>query len=357
MLTFLQYTRTAWSDYFTGSPTHYNSQTYDSRPTLSGTNVYISNCLFRSITSTGEGGALYCTSVTCFLVESTSFFSCKSSKSHGGAIYFYNSGGQCVLHEVCGYDCSNLHSTFAYIQVNDAASSKIYIDYSSIANCVNSDSGSYTLCLVYGNISCPSVNMSVNKCGYRTIYCWPFVDSNSVICSFSYSSFTDNIATIQTCFFLYRTGPKYEIKNCNILRNTQVSSSEGTISTWGNLMIEDSCILENTATYIFYTSSCTITLSNCTVDKTTKNGNLVTQNTVTKSFIHALNHMSTRNCHSEYDSAGTLTPILQSPSSSRKQIRCYTYGRCICHPRLTDTFSPIFVFIFDFIHSGSSYYP
>ena len=65
--------RTAWSDYFTGTPTNYNSKTYGSRQTPSGTSVHISNCLFRSITSADQGGAVYCSnSATYFLVESTS---------------------------------------------------------------------------------------------------------------------------------------------------------------------------------------------------------------------------------------------------------------------------------------------
>ena len=64
---------------------------------------------------------LLCTSVTYLLVESTSFFSCSTSSSSGGVINFSNSNnGQCVLNEVCGYDCcltytSGPHAQFAYI--------------------------------------------------------------------------------------------------------------------------------------------------------------------------------------------------------------------------------------------------
>jgi hypothetical protein len=86
-----------------------------------------------------------------------------------------------------------------------------------------------------------------------------------------------------------------------------------------------SFIFDKNATRIFHqgSSSNTITLSNCTVDSYSSNGYLTTQNTVTKSFILGLNHMSTQNCHSEYDFAGTLTPIIQT---SKKQI-CYTFKR------------------------------
>jgi uncharacterized protein YgiB involved in biofilm formation len=88
------------------------------------------------------------------------------------------------------------------------------------------------------------------------------------------------------------------------------------------MMFKNSCILENNANTIFYqASSYTITVSNCTVDRTSNNGCLTIQNTATKSFIFALNHMSTQNCHSEYDSAVTPTLFIQSPSSSKKRIR------------------------------------
>jgi hypothetical protein len=308
---------------------------------------------FISISSTGNGGALCCTSATSFLVEFSSFISCKTSSGEGGAVYFANSGGQSVLHGVCGYDCfANQHYQFYRSEVKDDASYKNYVNYSSIARCVNENSNSHhTLLLYKGKNCCSSVNVSINKCYYRSgIYCYPS-SSNYVTCSFTYSSFTDNIATGYTCIFLWKSGEKYEMKSCNILRNTQpLGNEEGTIYTSGNLMIEDSCILENKATYIFSQySSYTITLSNCTIDSTSNNGYLTTQNTVTKSFILALKHMSTKNYNSEYDSVGTLTPIAQTPSSTKKQ-KLY----CTC-PQVNFV-SLTCVFVFNFIHPDSFSY-
>jgi hypothetical protein len=141
----------------------------------------------------------------------------------------------------------------------------------------------------------------------------------------------DNIASWYTCIYFARSNANHEIKCCNIIRNTQVSlNTQGTISLYGKIMIEDSCILENKADYIFYitSSSYTITLSNCTVDKTTTStGSLIIRNTVTKSFIHALNHMSTQNCNAKYDSVGTLTPIIPPLSSSKRQRLYYSCDR------------------------------
>ena len=194
MLTFPNHSRTAWSDYFTGNPTIFQQKEYTTTQTLSGA-VHVLNCLFRSCISSGNGGALYCSSVTFLLVESSSFFSCKTSSYYGGAIYFDNSNGQCVLHEVCGYDCISTqtswsHGQFVYITVNNTLSSKNYVNYSSVVRCVNGLSNSfYILRLVIGKNCYPSVNISMNKCYTRSgIYCYTSSDSNYVTCSILYST-------------------------------------------------------------------------------------------------------------------------------------------------------------------------
>jgi hypothetical protein len=186
--------------------------------------------------------------------------------------------------------------------------------------------------------------MSLNICYCRVVYCYPYGDSNSVTCSFSYSSFADNIATGYTCIMLWTNGAKYEIKSCNIIRNKQFDlATEGTIYAYGYVMIDNSCILENKATNVFRQySSYAFTLINCTVDFAFNNGYLTTQNTVTKSFILALNHMSTLNCHSEYDSVGYLG---SSPKPEH-----FTYVKYFCQLRLSDFFSLTNLFVFNFIN-------
>jgi hypothetical protein len=354
----------AWNDYFSGTSvtTTLGPGQYNSQKSYSSGNIYVLNCLFNSFTSGSSGGALYCSSsVVYLLVESSSFFSCKTSRGDGGAIYFYNTNnGQCVLYGVCGNDCCSTytsdypHGQFAYIFASDGASYKNYINYSSIAHCVTTYS--YSRCTVfigYGKIYFPSVNESMNKCQlFSGVYCRPFVDSSSVTCSITYSTFVDNNDLGFNCIYFDRANVNREFKCCNILRNTQSSSSEGLIQVYGNLMIEDSSILENTATNIFYAySSYAITLSNCTVDRTTSTGSLIIQNTVTKSFILGLNHLSTRNCHSEYDSAGYLTAAPQL-SQKTKKLFCYTNNQC--HNRIGDFFSFNCLFIVTFIHPNPS---
>jgi hypothetical protein len=345
---------TLWNDYFEGVSLQQTINKQTTRQTPTTSSVYVSNCFFKSITSGSKGGALYCTSVTQLLVESSSFFICRAGGNGGGGIFFSNTGsGECVLHGLCCNDCCTTYTggwsygQFATLEVKDSETSKDYFNYSSTAHCVNEISrSSETLCLCNGKIYCQSVNISMNKChDISAIYCHPFVNLNSFTCSLSYSSFADNNALTYRCIW-FNNNAKCEIKCCNILRNSQLNSY-GIIHAYGNINIINSCILENKATYIFGTSSSsyTITLSNCTVDSTSHSNGFVLTNSITKSFIHALNHMSTANCQSEYDSVGTLTVI--PPSNNRKNI--YTCKEI--RARISDFLSFHLLFIFTFIHT------
>jgi hypothetical protein len=360
MSMFLLRVRTAWNDYFPGSsPSQtYVTTKYTTVQSTSNTNVFVSNCLFIGCTSTSNGGALFCSSsVQRLLVESSSFFSCSTSGQYGGAIYFSNTNtGEIVLYKVCGNDCCSTYTSsssngqFVYINVQDTASNKNYVNYSSISRCVNHNSNSYyTLYLYYGTIYIPSVNISMNKCQhYSGIICAATPVSNTFTCFLLYSSFTDNYSPGYNCFIQVYTPTKTEMKCCNVLRNTQDTSTYGTLRFDGDTMIKDSCILMNTATYIFWAySSYVITVSNCTVDSTTHVNSLVLTNTITKSFIHALNHISTQNCASEYDSAGTLTAITSPTNKKEFRYTCnYNF-----QARIGDLFSLTYLFMVTFIHS------
>jgi hypothetical protein len=352
--------RTAWDDHFYGSSPSQTFATtkYTTVQSTSSTNVFVSNCLFIGCTSTSNGGALSCSgSVQRLLIESSSFFSCSTGSQYGGAVYFSNTNnGECVLYKVCGNDCistytSSSNGQFAYVYVQNTVSNKNYISYSSISRCVNHNTNPRgTIYLYYGKIYLPSVNISMNKCQYYSfIYCFPFADSNYVTFLLSYSTVTDNIASGHTCIYQEKNAAKGEIKYCNILRNLQgTPNSVATIRLDGNSIISDSCILMNNATYTFFAHSSYITtVSNCTIDSTTHQNSVIFTNTATKSFIHALNHISTKNCAAEYDSVGTLTVI----ASPKKNIVIYT---CNCQPGISDLISLIYLFMFTFIHSDSS---
>jgi hypothetical protein len=182
--------RTAWDDYFPGTTPSktLNQQKYNKVQSVSDQRIHVSNCLFNNCISGSNGGALSCSNtVICLLVESSSFFTCKTSSSLGGAIYFNNAnGGQCVLYELCCFDCfSTLTGTgmsfghFVYIAVGESTSNKNYVNYSSVSHCVNPVWNTrQTLSLQNGKICCPSINVSNNKIYRRTgINCYLLHDS------------------------------------------------------------------------------------------------------------------------------------------------------------------------------------
>jgi predicted outer membrane repeat protein len=343
--------RTGWSDFFEGYPsTTLVPKEYTSNQTLSGTNVYVLNCVFSKCTSTEHGGAISCKSASFMLIESSSFFTCNTSQRYGGAVYFQNSSCECVLYKVCANDCLSTNTNvssygqFLYTEVKNGVFVKNYVNYSSISRCVNDIPNSwYTLYLNNGKTFVTSVNISKNKCGHRSgICCWPHTNSSYITCSLSYSSFTDNRASGFNCIYFQKTIPKNEIICCNILRNSHDSITNGIIDAYGNSTIDNSCILGNRAEFTFrtYSSTYTITLTNCTIDKTaTINGVLIIQSPITNVFIHTLDHLSTRNCHAEYDSLEALT--------SKKMYTCNVF---FYQPRLVDFVSLISIFIFNFIN-------
>jgi hypothetical protein len=348
LLSYIMHPMTLWRDYFTGNPTTTRNRYNGPKLTLSDASAYISNSLFDKCTSNDSGGALYCKLVPQLLIESTSFFSCKTSHMYGGAIYFTSLYDcECVLNKVCANNCcssKNSHSygQFAKIEIKGNISCKNYVVYSSIVRCINANESSYyPMRLDRGIISFPKVNISMNKNERCSgVYCCPSSDSSSITCSFSYSTFIDNNATSNTCISI-PGGANFEIKFCNIIRNTQIRSYEGTISISGDLMIKDSCILENKADKIFSIGSgdYTITLSRCTIDSTINDRRVVINNTVTKSFVLALDHISTRNCHAQYDSTKKPTPTTQPPFSSKKRMYYCTCGGFFYLSRLRDFFS------------------
>ena len=72
------------------SPQEYTGTEYTQRKDVSGNeNVYVHDCVFRNISSSEDGGALYCSSIVHkLLVEQSSFISCITSYTFEGENVF-----------------------------------------------------------------------------------------------------------------------------------------------------------------------------------------------------------------------------------------------------------------------------
>jgi hypothetical protein len=364
----LYFPKTSFDDFYGPGNTNikeYKESIYTVTITPTDQNVYVHNCVFHYCSSSSSGGALNCgSSVYKLLVEHTTFISCMTSSGHGGAIYFSSTtNGECIVSITCGFNCScSVYGQFIYTSTKNDVTCKNHVNDSSFAHSSISISDSReVLCLYYGTILCPSVNITNKICyAWAVLYCQPVTGTGSPVSEtfcMSYSSVVNDTANgDKGCFLLQNSASSHRIDTCNIMNNKQNSSSYGTISSWSNLFIKDSCILgNNEGKAVFYQSisSNKITISNCTIDDDIftngrYSGSVTVIKTITKSFINALSHIVTQHCDSYFDSYGTLSAKPNSPSIISHCIMSYN-----CQRPMIDALRNLqFLFLLTFLPSN-----
>jgi hypothetical protein len=318
--------------YGTGlNPTNYTRNEYaGTRLTPNTNNVYVFDCFFRDISYSSNGGAISCGgSVYKLLIEQSSFFSCKISSGRGGGVYFSNTGNyECVMSKICAFGCScSDFGQFASISLYNNANNKNHVNDSTITHSLKEGKSQYDSVYLRGEtILVPSNNFTNNECYYSSAFCCDTTrSSTSETCWISYCSVVNNTANGGSqCIRLYNSVSIHCIDTCNIINNKQTTTGSGTIYASTNILIKDSCILGNNEgkTVFYASSSCKITVSNCTVDNNRYSGSVIFTKSIERSFIHALSHIVTRSCDSYFDSYGTLTAKPNIPSQSTKD-RCF----------------------------------
>jgi hypothetical protein len=315
------------------NPTHYTRIEYGgTRLTPNANNVYVYDCFFHDISYSSNGGAINCgSSVYKLLIEQSSFISCKTSGSYGGGVYFeYTGNYECVMSKICAFGCScGSFGTFAFIRLYNSADHKNHFNDSTVTHSLKDGKSQYDSIYICSDIILvPSNNFTNNECCYSPAFCCDSTKSStSETCWITYCSVVNNTANGGSqCIRFYRSGSTHLIDACNIINNKQTSSSSGTIYASTNIIIKDSCIIgNNEGKTVFYTSSYKITVSNCTVDNNRYSGSVIFTKTAERSFIHALSHIVTRICDSNFDSYGTLTAKPNIPSRSSRLLMS-----CIC---------------------------
>jgi hypothetical protein len=302
------------------------------RLTPNTNNVYVYDCFFHDISYTSNGASIYCSSsVYKLLIEQSSFISCKTSSGSGGGVYFSCSGNyECVMSKICGFgsSCSS-DGQFAFISLYNSANYKNHFNDSTITHSLKNGKNQWdSVYLRSDTILFPSNNFTNNECYYCSAFCCDSQrSSTSEMCIITYCSVVNNTANgSNNCIRLYYSGSTHRIDTCNIINNKQTTTGSGTIYASANVLIKDSCILgNNEGNTVFYvaSSSCKITVSNCTVDNNRCSGSVIFTKTAERPFIHALSHIVTRKCDSNFDSYGTLTAKPNVPSrSSRLLMSC-----------------------------------
>ena len=108
----------SWTEFYkdTAEPTNENglfqNYTGSNKQTLSESQTWVIKCYFHDMSTQGDGGAINSKSLNKLLIETSTFVNCSAS-NNGGAIFI--SSGDCVIHEVCGYQCTSTDSSFAYV--------------------------------------------------------------------------------------------------------------------------------------------------------------------------------------------------------------------------------------------------
>ena len=284
-------------------------------------NVSVHDCLFRQCSSNGNGGALYYSSNYCalkLLVEDSTFISCTTTSTSGGAIYIshVSNSGNSFLNKICFFNCSASLTSRSdgqcfYINTNGDIYSNNFVSDVSICNSINTNSNSrHAFNIQNGNILLTRNNITKNEC-FDCSAC--FSSTTLYSASFIYSSFVNNTASGYGCMQL---DTPHEIKACNFLGNEQNSkNSPSLLYANGNVYISRSCILENNKDKTLFcvgNAECVITLENCTIDRDYEstswyNQNIVIRDTNTRAFINGLVHLNRDKCKSSFDSVGTLT--------------------------------------------------
>jgi hypothetical protein len=365
-----KYAKRTFSDVYEqgDNATIYSGQEYTVTPlTPNASDVYVYDCFFHNCSSSSNGGALCCSSSVCrLLVEQSSFISCKISSLYGGGIYISNTySGGCVLSRICAFNCYSTNSSsygqFAYIRINNSINNKNHVNDSSITHTLKKGTNPYyALRLNLGNILCPSVNLTNNECyNCPVLYCQPTSSCNYCM---SYSSIVNNTANGgYGCIWFDGWTSSYCIDTCNVLNNNQTAFDSGTIRSYGNLLIKDSCILgNNERKTVFYESrsSLMIIISNCTIDddiisNTRYVGGFTINKTIENAFINALSHIATKSCDSYFDSYGTLTAKPNAPSKNPRYLMS-----CNKHTSINPLRSMQFMFLLTMLPSdpASDYY-
>ena len=273
-------------------PTYYKGKTTRLEPNEA--NVHVQSCMFKDCISESSGGAIFCngSSIEKLFVSHTSFKSCKTADENAGAILYYNmESGQCVICEVCSFQCASTFSGESYGQFarvivkydsNDSIASINQVNDSSITQSRKENKRPYkTLNLLCGKISVQSVNLTHNECSYDSaLYCVPTYQeseaTSSVSCFVSYTSIVNNTAD-ESCCINFWSGleckPQYCIYACNIINNEQISQNDAMIQTDSQLFINCSCVIGNNKNKTLFCQKCDdykIILTNCTIDDDVK---------------------------------------------------------------------------------------
>ena len=219
--------------------------------------VFINNCVFDSIASDGEGGALYFNFPDFSFHLSNSGFSSCHSKQTGGAVFF--AGCKFNITKSCFQNCSSLQSG-QVLMMTGLRDSHCLIDFSTVIYCGNEIGAinSHVIFISNVDVEIGRINQTDNK----------VIDIAAALCiayskglSIYFSTFASSAGT--NLFWLHRLGIGDKFQQCNIIDNRASSLFvlEECVSIFSELIL-----LRNQISAAYFVSG-TVQLLSCSIDQ------------------------------------------------------------------------------------------
>jgi len=204
-------------------------------------NINISFCFFsRSSSYSGDGGVIYTNGGFYTMnVNNSMFYNCVCS-NYGGAIWFSSTNS--YLRMICVYRCSAFYGHYANLQVTQVNQ----IEYLSFSYCSHTTTGSYSICLLYGNQRVDNMNSSMNNAAGGSgisIY------SPSSFTS-SYCSFSNNKVSGSRCIEFSSYSGTISMSYANIVHNNSPSADGVVYAQGGGSRKMICCIFQNNQNYL-----------------------------------------------------------------------------------------------------------
>ena len=330
----------SWESFYeTQNPSLYIYTDKKAQQELSGNTVYVYMSFFTSFSVSVSGG--------CILVENDkegnvlieeSYFTGITSSTYG--IAFRILPRNVVFNKICGNNCETTKTgdsdIFDYIHVYDSFDSLNQVNLSSYASIKAKGDMSESLTRNYGQIIFESTNISFNECKeISALYSYPSYRSGEISSLVSHCSFSNNSAHTTSSlirFVMQNDDAKNKIEACNIINNKQKTNDKGLISSESELIINDTCILNNDATLIVSVyNSYSMTIMNSYSDHPSyKTGIVAFETWAEDIFINAIVMFNTGKCIASFDSFGSITAKIDS--EKKRRTFCYksavNYKKC-----------------------------
>ena len=309
----------AWQDFFSdldppGEDSTFGNESYynDNKLTSNAQSVYIYNCFFKGLVSPEDGGAvLYSVNGGYILVEKSTFEQCATTANYTAAIRV--DAGNSIISHICGYNCTSAQNDGFYSccdQDNERRINSVF--ETSACHC---EAGTrYTIFNYWGFIEVKSLNLSFNQAPYYSGLTTKakLLNEAGDETDVRFSSFANNIATIDLCIYLANNWNKagsHKVSFCNIIynRGSNLFQLDGTTT------VTDSCIMMNEGNYFLISSNDPTTLINCSIDKVPSSSDSIITKISTQSFILGLSFIKTGHCKNKFDVIGSLTPSNMTP--------------------------------------------